>query len=240
MNPMQDQTELDEYLEVLYHLWECHHIDLPTLKEHRSSFRPEALAELARRELIVFQNETIDLTDKGFRTAEKIIRRHRLAERLLADVLHMSPEEVEAGACEFEHMVAEEIADSICILLGHPRTCPHGSAIPQGRCCQQHSRECLSAAIPLLEMPIGIWGRIAYICSENDDRQHRLGRLGVLPGRAIKVHQVRPSLVAILESSRVAMEESIARDIFVWRKWDADATAAPPVPPRKSWVFFPR
>jgi DtxR family Mn-dependent transcriptional regulator len=236
---MQDQTELDEYLEVLYHLWECHHIDLQTLKDHRSSFSPEILQELVRRELIVCQDEQIDLTDQGFRTAERIIRRHRLAERLLADVLHMSPEEVEAGACEFEHMVAEEIADSICILLGHPRTCPHGSPIPQGRCCQQHSRECLSAAVALLEMPVGVWGRVAYISSESDERQHRLARLGVLPGRPIKVHQLRPSLVAVLESSRIAMEESIARDIFVWRRWEGDAVVTP-VPPIKSWVLFPR
>ncbi len=238
---MQDQTELDEYLEVLYHLWECPHVDLATLKDHRSSFSREVLEELVRRELIVVDDEKIDLTDEGFRTAEKIIRRHRLAERLLADVLHMSPEEVEAGACEFEHMVAEEITDSICILLGHPRTCPHGSPIPQGRCCEQHSRECLSAAIPLLEMPVGVWGRVAYICSENDERQHRLARLGVLPGRAIKVHQSRPSLVAILENARIAMEESIAHDIFVWRKWEADTAAlpaVPTVPPLKSWVLF--
>ena len=135
----------DEYLETLYHLRERHQLDLATLAEHLGPLDQEVLQALVDRGQILLAGERLELTDEGFRQAEQIVRRHRLAERLLTDVLHMSPAEVEKSACEFEHMVAEEITESICILLGHPRSCPHGSPIPRGPCCEAAARACEAA-----------------------------------------------------------------------------------------------
>jgi DtxR family Mn-dependent transcriptional regulator len=220
---MTKHDELDEYLEALYHLRERHQTDLPALREHQAGFREEVLAALVSEGLVSREGEQLELSAEGFRRAEKVIRRHRLAERLLSDVLHMTPAEVEAGACEFEHMVAEEITESICILLGHPRSCPHGSPIPEGPCCREHAQQCLSAAIPLTELPVGVWARVAYVNSSSDDRQHRLQGFGVMPGTPIKLHQRRPAMVVRLEGSQLAMEERVARDIYVWRSWKEEA-----------------
>ena len=66
------------------------------------------------------------LTEQGYQKAKEIMRNHRLAERLLHDVLNLQSDEMERSACRYEHMLDTEAADSICILLGHPRTCPHG------------------------------------------------------------------------------------------------------------------
>jgi putative ABC transport system ATP-binding protein len=79
----------------------------------------------------------VDFTDKGRQRAGEIIRRHRLAERLFTEALHVESEkEIEQQACKFEHILSAEATDRICTFLKHPRTCPHGSPIPLGPCCR--------------------------------------------------------------------------------------------------------
>jgi putative ABC transport system ATP-binding protein len=78
----------------------------------------------------------VELTPRGRQRAADIIRRHRLAERLFTDSLALDSEtEIEQQACKFEHILSPEATDKICAFLGHPRTCPHGAAIPEGACC---------------------------------------------------------------------------------------------------------
>jgi len=80
----------------------------------------------------------VELTPRGRERAASIIRRHRLAERLFTDSPAMDSEsEIEQQACKFEHILSPEATDKICTFLGHPRTCPHGAAIPPGPCCQR-------------------------------------------------------------------------------------------------------
>jgi putative ABC transport system ATP-binding protein len=80
----------------------------------------------------------VELTPRGRERAASIIRRHRLAERLFTDSLAMDSEsEIEQQACKFEHILSPEATDKICTFLGHPRTCPHGAAIPPGPCCER-------------------------------------------------------------------------------------------------------
>jgi putative ABC transport system ATP-binding protein len=94
----------------------------------------------------------VELTPKGRQRAADIIRRHRLAERLFTDSLAMDSEtEIEQQACKFEHILSPEATDKICTFLGHPKTCPHGAPIPEGKCCregaeQDRSRDSLSRA----------------------------------------------------------------------------------------------
>jgi Mn-dependent DtxR family transcriptional regulator len=88
----------------------------------------------------------LELTSKGRQRAADIIRRHRLAERLFTDSLAMDSEtEIEQQACKFEHILSPEATDKICTFLGHPKTCPHGAPIPQGRCCEVRDRNELVA-----------------------------------------------------------------------------------------------
>jgi Mn-dependent DtxR family transcriptional regulator len=82
----------------------------------------------------------VEFTPRGRQRAADIIRRHRLAERLFTDSLAMDSEtEIEQQACKFEHILSPEATDKICSFLGHPRTCPHGAAIPPGPCCGRQS-----------------------------------------------------------------------------------------------------
>jgi len=84
----------------------------------------------------------VELTPRGRQRAADVIRRHRLAERLFTDSLALDSEsEIEQQACKFEHILSPEATDKICAFLGHPRTCPHGAAIPPGSCCGRTSAE---------------------------------------------------------------------------------------------------
>jgi len=83
-------------------------------------------------------NSMIEFTPAGELRAANIIRRHRLAERLFTETLHIESEsEIESQACKFEHILSFEATDKICTFLGHPKKCPHGSPIPPGCCCTQ-------------------------------------------------------------------------------------------------------
>jgi putative ABC transport system ATP-binding protein len=80
----------------------------------------------------------VELTPRGRERAGRVIRRHRLAERLFTESLGMPNEsEIEEQACKFEHILSPEATEKICSFLGHPRTCPHGAPIPPGACCAQ-------------------------------------------------------------------------------------------------------
>ena len=155
------------------------------------------------------------LTESGFRKAKEIIRSHRLAERLLHDVLNLHSEEMEHSACRYEHMMGSEAADSICILLGHPRTCPHGKAIPPGDCCESGETTLRPLVVPLTELEPGETAAVAYIGTRDNARLAYLTSLGVMTGRPVQLVQRRPSYIVKIDESTVAFDEVIAREIFV-------------------------
>jgi putative ABC transport system ATP-binding protein len=76
------------------------------------------------------------LTAKGRARAREIIRRHRLAEKLFFEKFEMNEQQAESNACQLEHILSQEVTDSVCAFLGHPKTCPHNKPIPRGQCCR--------------------------------------------------------------------------------------------------------
>jgi len=223
------KKELDEYVEALWYLSEQGEPCVEKLKNYLT----EALNESVLRELVaqgfitLGQDGTITLTPKGHKQSRQIVRCHRLAERLLTDVLGMPPRETEQGACEFEHIVAPEIADSICTLLGHPRECPHGLKIPEGKCCQGGYANVRSAIVPLERIQPGATVKIAYINTLSNSRMHKLSHFGIMPGAMIKVHQRYPSFVVQCGNTQVAMEEAVAREVFVLQPHSAELQDRP-------------
>ena len=157
------------------------------------------------------------LTALGRQTAEEIIRRHRLAERLVVDVLGMTLDESEADACEFEHLLARGVTEAICTLLGHPRFCPHQHPIPAGACCQRAENQVNSLVATLDRLDTGQPARIAYLSAARFSRLQQLSALGLVPGAVIKVQQKYPSFVIQCDETQIALEREIARDIYVWR-----------------------
>lgn len=174
-----------------------------------------AVAGLSGGDYITVANNKASLTAAGREEARKIIRRHRLAERLLFDVLDVGEEDMEASACEFEHILSEGVEESICTLLGHPRECPHGRSIPDGRCCEEGKQVAQRVVAPLSSLPKGRRGKIVYIHTRNHGNLPKLLAMGILPGMPVEMIQTYPSYVFQVGQTQVAVDAEIAADIFV-------------------------
>jgi len=222
-------------MEALWYLTEENDLSLERLRNLVDvTFNDEIIGHLTNEQLIQVQGKKIELTPNGYEQAKQIVRCHRLAERLLADVLGMPLKEMEQGACEFEHILAPEIVDSICTLLGHPSECPHGLKIPEGKCCSQARETFTSAIVPLSKVQVGDQVKVCYINTKSDSRIHKLCHFGIIPGAHIKVHQKSPSFVVQHENTQIAIEQDIADEIFVFYP---EEKQEPVAPKRRQWRF---
>lgn len=174
-----------------------------------------ALREMIANKLIQSDDSILGLTKAGRDKAKLILRRHRIAERLLHDVLEVSDEVFELGACQFEHFVNEEIVSSICILLGHPVTCPHGKKIPPGDCCLHAKRKLQPVLGPLAKLRSGVQADVAYIATGSQAIFERLSAIGVVPGLRFTVHHREPTFVIQFGKTQLALDKDIVKDIYV-------------------------
>jgi DtxR family Mn-dependent transcriptional regulator len=165
--------------------------------------------------LLRLEGERVTLTDEGEKKARDVVRRHRLTERLFQDLLDLGGRAMESQACEFEHILSPEATDSVCTLLGHPPTCPHGKPIPPGTCCGAFQKTLRPLVTGLPSLELGAHGRIVFIAPRFHDRMDRLAALGVVPGSTIRLHQRAPSFVIELGETTIALDPEIAREIYV-------------------------
>jgi DtxR family Mn-dependent transcriptional regulator len=160
-------------------------------------------------------NGQLSLMAPGQPEAALAVRRHRLAERLLVDVLATDEAHMDEQACRFEHALVDGVAESICTLLGHPRFCPHGKPIPPGECCEQMQASVERLIAPLVDLQPGQRGHIAYIQMNDARRLQKLMAMGVLPGVPIALLRRFPSVVFEAGYSQFAVDKEIAADIYV-------------------------
>ena len=159
---------------------------------------------------------TFSLLPAGRKRAREVIRRHRLAEMLLSQILEMRDDaQIESDACRFEHILSPEATESICALLGHPPTCPHGKPIPQGECCEKFRREITPLITPLSELQPGDEARIVFIAAKSHARLDRLASLGIIPGIEVRLHQKHPTCMIRVGETDIAIDANVAGEIFV-------------------------
>lgn len=215
---MNNRYEKDEYLEQLWGMKENNITSIEELKNNpHIEYNTQIIQELIEEKIIKadFDKNTVVLTETGKKKARHIMRAHRLAERLFYDVLGC---ELESGACEFEHTVTPELVNSICILLGHPKECPHGMPIPKGDCCIKSTDTAKSSVVSLSKLKTSESARVAYVNSQNDQQLHRMDGLHIRPGATVTMHQRYPSFVIECEGANIAMDEVIVSNIYVWKK----------------------
>lgn len=123
----------EEYCEAIFEL----HEDSVDVIQARIADRLEvsrpAVSEMIRRmeaEGLVSVDGAIRLTTDGTRLAERVVRRHRLAERFLTDILDLSWADAHVEAGKWEHVISEPVERALTRVLGDPTTCPHGNPIP--------------------------------------------------------------------------------------------------------------
>ena len=211
----------EELLEAVFAERESGRDDLQAIRARIGDHAPGVVdgdfRELAAQGYLRQEGTRVALTEEGERRARGVIRRHRLAERLFLDLLELSDTAAESQACEFEHILSPEATDSVCTLLGHPPTCPHGKSIPPGPCCTASHKTVRPLVTGLPSFPLGERARIVFIAPKFHDRMDRLAALGVVPGSEIKMHQRAPAFVIEVGETTIALDPEIASEIFVKR-----------------------
>ncbi|MEM2917477.1 MAG: metal-dependent transcriptional regulator [Candidatus Bathyarchaeia archaeon] len=157
----------------------------------------------------------VKLTRKGRKIALNVIRRHRLSERLLTDLLQVEWSEAHDVACKFEHCLSNDVIKKLEKVLGHPKTCPHGNPIPakNGSIPEEQSQSLTS----LNKREKGI---IVKITEEDPDLLRYLEKMKLFPGTLIEVVDKAPfnGPITIRESeNRHAISHDIASTIQVKR-----------------------
>jgi DtxR family Mn-dependent transcriptional regulator len=174
----------------------------------------EAFGELVEKGMIDTSISTL-LTAEGRREAAGCVRRHRLAERLLADVLDVKGDIMHEMGCKLEHGLHYGIEDQICTLLGHPRLCPHGTPIPPGECCKALADTTRRLIVSMRDMKPGETGKIAYVNTEDPGVLKKLLSMGILPGAYVKLTHRYPSYVFVVGETTYAIDEDLASHIHV-------------------------
>jgi DtxR family Mn-dependent transcriptional regulator len=125
---------VEEYLETIFALEEE---GIPVIQarlaERLGKAAPsvsEMLDRLEADDLIVRSARQITMTDKGVILAASVVRKHRLAERLLVDIIGLDWDKAHVEAGRWEHVISDDVEAHLVVLLGNPTTCPHGNPIP--------------------------------------------------------------------------------------------------------------
>jgi DtxR family Mn-dependent transcriptional regulator len=216
MGVITDKERIDEALELIWVLEEEGHreVDRFILSSDDADVA-ELLNTLRDEGLVNISEGSIHLTERGRKMAKGLIRRQRLAERLFTDVFEMPENTVLDDACKMEHILSEELTESVCIFLGHPPTCPHGKPIPRGECCKKLKVEVTPVVTRLSEFEVGATGKITFIVPSDPSRLSKLNSLGISAGSIIKFIQKVPSCVLQIDETTVAIDPEIAREIYL-------------------------
>jgi len=180
-------NETEEFLESIYRLQERNGVVKTSKLVKMLRVAPgtvtNTVERLEKRGLVTHETyKGVKLTGKGRNIALSVLRKHRLSERLLTDVLHMEWNRVHEAACRLEHGITDDVAENIENVLDEPRTCPHGNPIPTtgGGIFEEHSH-------PLSELSPGEEGTVTRITDEEAALLERIDRFGLRPGTRVRV-----------------------------------------------------
>lgn len=154
----------------------------------------------------------VRFTAAGRRAAVAAIRRHRIVERFLADMLGYPWNEADRLAASFEHDLPDEVEERLYVALGRPATCPHGFPIPSPE------QDELPVMTPLYALDSGAAVEIALPGSTDAEVVAFLDTLGVRPGARVEVIDKHPfdgPLVVRVEGAERTIGEKLARQIYV-------------------------
>jgi DtxR family Mn-dependent transcriptional regulator len=212
--------ESEEYLEAIYRLEQrdgsAKTMQLASQLKVMPGSITNTIEHLEKHRLVTHEPyKGVKLTEKGRKLALKIIRRHRLAERLLTDVLHLDWSNVHDEACKLEHNLSETIVKPLEKALGNPQTCPHGNPIPSELGKVNEAKSEL-----LISLNPGEGGVISKITEEKHDLLQYLATLGLVPGASVKIEEKAPfngPIIVKAIGASYALGRNVASVIWVRR-----------------------
>jgi DtxR family Mn-dependent transcriptional regulator len=208
---------LEEYLEAI---WELNEEGISVIQarlaEHLGHSAP-SVSEMVRRlksdGYVELDGRFLSLTDKGMARAVSVVRKHRLAERLLTDIIGIPWHRTHVEACRWEHVISDEVEERLVAILDNPATCPHGNPIPGA-----------GAKLPelwaLADFEPGDKIRLERVTEQVEvdmDALIYLDDHGFVPGTAAEVRSKAPDGTLTLElgDGTIALGPTLAGQLFV-------------------------
>lgn len=185
---------IEEYLETIYNmamegdpvigarLAEKFRVAPPTVTETLKRMVRDGLVEMDSRRLVT-------LTDRGVELAEAVLRRHRLTERFLVDMLGMQWHEVHEEACRLEHHISGAVEQRVVSALQKPTTCPHGNPIP-GYVPNARGYLADNRAVRLSTLAPGTEAHLLLVSEVVEDEEELISYLhdrGLMPGTRLRL-----------------------------------------------------
>jgi DtxR family Mn-dependent transcriptional regulator len=208
---------VEEYLETIFALEEE---GIPVIQarlaERLDKAAPsvsEMLDRLEADDLIVRTSRQIAMTSKGALLAEGVVRKHRLAERLLVDIIGLDWDKAHVEAGRWEHVISDDVEERLVILLGNPTTCPHGNPIPGVEPDGPEQRR-LAEAQPGERIRLE---RITESVEHDAESLTYLGDHGLTPGITALIQDRAPDGTLTLEvaGSSIALGPAMTRRMYV-------------------------
>lgn len=222
-----DTTEM--YLRTVYELEEEGIVPLRArIAERLKQSGPTVSQTVARMErdglLTVEGDRHLELTTAGRRHAIAVMRKHRLAECLLVDVIGLEWEQVHIEACRWEHVMSEAVERRILALLGGPTQCPHGNPIPG--LTELGASQAATAASGLAGLttmkdaarPGGatvVVRRISEQLQPDAEIMRQLRQAGIQPGRSVAVGTAERGVLVDTDGRCTGVDDLIAAHVFV-------------------------
>lgn len=223
-----DTTEM--YLRTVFELQEEGIVPLRArIAERLHQSGPTVSQTVARMErdglLTVEGDRHLELTDEGLRLATRVMRKHRLAERLLTDVIGLDWELVHAEACRWEHVISETVERRLVELLGHPTESPYGNPIPgldelgetnhhQGF---MHEVEPLDQVATSADQVRVMVRRISEPIQTDESLMAALRRVGALPDKVVTVAALESGVSVGSGGETMEIDAEAASHVFVRR-----------------------
>jgi DtxR family Mn-dependent transcriptional regulator len=214
--------EAEEYIEVIYRLQKRYGVAKTSELAKKLHVVPGSITNtiehLESHGLVSHEPyRGVKLTREGEKIALSIIRRHRLAERLLTDILKAEWSTVHEDACKLEHAMTKNVVSLLAKRLGNPKCCPHGNPIPaeNGTFTEEN-------CIILTEIELNENYTVARIIDEKLENLSVLAEAGIKPETCICVIEKSPTKVVVsVNGKAVSLERELAENVRVKNKQEA-------------------
>jgi len=221
-----DTTEM--YLRTVYELEEEGVVALRArIAERLGQSGPTVSQTVARMErdglLHVAGDRHLQLSDAGRHQAVSVMRKHRLAERLLADIIGLDWEDVHIEACRWEHVMSDAVERRIVAMLDRPLVCPHGNPIPGLEDLGLPFATAADDATELISLTAAAQDGAAEVTIDRISEQlqpdaalmHRLTRASLRPGRRVHVVAAGRDVEVWTDGERTPIEAHVSDHVFV-------------------------
>ncbi|MCI6774962.1 metal-dependent transcriptional regulator [Methanobrevibacter boviskoreani] len=196
--------------DILRNLWVKEKEDKDIMTEDQID--KDYITELFKKGYINIDHNKILLSESGEYLGRELVRKHRIAETVVADLFLADRDEMEDLADQIEHVMSHDVEDNIMRILGYPKKCPHGHTIPPRDGMVVDNKD---SAVPLLETEVGDIGTVSYIKTADAKKLQKIMNLGLLPGSKIQLIQKFPIFVFQLGNTQLAVDKELANEIYV-------------------------